>query len=364
MVLADALISIPQTERGGEIAQRGFDYQSCWALSEMLKYELEEKDYVFVFEYHDDVIIFDREDNPQDLTFVQVKTREKHWTPNSLYKATKSDPTSIIAKQFLLQKAFLSYANKAPNLMFVTNASINFPNFGATASFSADCLLSDDQDKLKKAVAEQTQMNRVDIDLSTLKFVQTSLSLLDHITHLKGILSNFLTKKYVAGTSLHIDPLANLLITECGEKAKFKSSDVAGITDLVSKKGFSSKAFNSIIDSLNIDAKVRPSWDNAKSIFSSLNKDAISLIILEGVFSRITIDLNQNKKNPSTVYLDAANALFDKNKLDNDLELYIAETIKSIDADLPSYALALEDSRKKECIVVYSIIQKLLKGEQ
>ncbi|EKT56639.1 hypothetical protein OOC_10421 [Providencia rettgeri Dmel1] len=43
MGLAEALVSIPQSERGGEIAQRGFDYQTCWALSQMLEYELDEK---------------------------------------------------------------------------------------------------------------------------------------------------------------------------------------------------------------------------------------------------------------------------------------------------------------------------------
>ncbi len=31
MGLAETLVSIPQSERGGEIAQRGFDYQTCWA---------------------------------------------------------------------------------------------------------------------------------------------------------------------------------------------------------------------------------------------------------------------------------------------------------------------------------------------
>ena len=39
MGLAEALVGIPQSERGGEIAQRGFDYQTCWALSQMLEYE-------------------------------------------------------------------------------------------------------------------------------------------------------------------------------------------------------------------------------------------------------------------------------------------------------------------------------------
>lgn len=73
MGLAETLVSIPQSERGGEIAQRGFDYQTCWALSQMLEYELDEKNYVFIFEYHDDVLILDDEVSPTQLTFAQVK---------------------------------------------------------------------------------------------------------------------------------------------------------------------------------------------------------------------------------------------------------------------------------------------------
>ncbi|HBB8375235.1 TPA: DUF4297 domain-containing protein, partial [Escherichia coli] len=83
MGLAETLVSIPQSERGGEIAQRGFDYQTCWALSQMLEYELDEKNYVFIFEYHDDVLILDDEVSPTQLTFAQVKTREKHWTAST-----------------------------------------------------------------------------------------------------------------------------------------------------------------------------------------------------------------------------------------------------------------------------------------
>ena len=75
MGLVEALVRIPQSERGGEIAQRGFDYQTCWALSQMLEYELNGKNYVFIFEYHDDILILDDAISPEELTFAQVKTR-------------------------------------------------------------------------------------------------------------------------------------------------------------------------------------------------------------------------------------------------------------------------------------------------
>lgn len=364
MVLGDALINIPQTERGGEIAQTGFDYQSCWALSEMLEYELKGEDYVFIFEYHDDIVIVDCEDNPQDLTFVQVKTRESHWAPTSLYKETVNAPISIIGKQFLLQKKFLSYTPQAPKLRFVTNAAISFPKVGGKTSFHASTLEAKDQASLKKAIAAQAKVAETDIDLSTLKFTQSPLSLHDHLTHLKGKLWNFLSKKYGSSANLYIEALINLLTTECREKSKFKSDGIAEIADLVSKKGFSSKAFNKAIDSLRANDDLRPNWEKAKLLFMSLNTDILQMIRLEGVFSRVCMDISMKEKNPSSKYLDVAASLYNPGKIHLDLSSYITDTIKHIDSLYPAYAMALEKSGKKECIVVYSIIQKLLEGEK
>lgn len=47
MELAKNFIDVPQTERGGEMAQKGFDFLACWALSHMFEYELQGKEYVF-----------------------------------------------------------------------------------------------------------------------------------------------------------------------------------------------------------------------------------------------------------------------------------------------------------------------------
>ena len=79
------------------------------------------------------------------------------------------------------------------------------------------------------------------------------------------------------------------------------------------------------------------------------------------MFSQVCIDLNQNPKNPSTVYLEYAISLYDEASVHSDLKLYVTETMRKIDALCPDYALTLKPG-KKECIVVYSIIQKLFEG--
>lgn len=359
MGLSDALISIPQSERGGEIAQRGFDYQTCWALSEMLEYELNGKDYVFIFEYHDDVVIIDREIDPQHLIFAQVKTRVKPWTAAPLHNNSEKKPISIIGKLFLNQKNFAKYN---PELLFISNAAFNFhPKTGDRAYFSADSIEDKYKDKFRVAIADQVEVSEDDVDLSTLKFVQTSLSLDDHLTHLKGKLCNFLSKRYGSSTNLCPNTLAILLESECRQKSKVSSESITSLADLVLKKGFSSKFFNGVMDSLNTKNKLEPTWEMAKSLLCSLTNDPLQLISLEAAFLQVCMDLNKNTQNPSIVYLEQANDDYDDSKINSDLALYLTESIKNIDARCPDYAMALTLG-KKTCIVVYLIIQKQIEG--
>ncbi|ATY82082.1 TPA: DUF4297 domain-containing protein [Aeromonas veronii] len=361
MGLAEALVDIPQSERGGEIAQRGFDYQACWALSEMLEYELNGKNYVFIFEYHDDVLILDDHSTPQNLTFAQVKTNENHWTASSLSNSTSKKPISIIGKLFVHYKNFIEYS---PKLLFVTNASLNLcGSNGGKSSFRANEIKNEYQIKFKKAIKNQVKLDDSCIDLSVMKFIQSSLSLDDHIIHLKGKLCDFISRKYGDSSILNINALASLLDQECRKKSKVKSADIIDFSDLIARKGFSSQDFNSVLEELNAINKTIPTWEMARQVFHDLHKTSIQLILLQANFSQICIEINQDVNNPTRTYQKYAIAFYDESKINLNLEEYILTTINNIDARCPDYKLALT-SGKKECIVVYSIIQKLLEGNK
>lgn len=361
MGLVEALVRIPQSERGGEIAQRGFDYQTCWALSQMLEYELDGKNYVFIFEYHDDILILDDAISPEELTFAQVKTREKHWTASLLSSSTKTKPVSIIGKLFIHHKNFSDYS---PKLLFITNASFNLcDENGGKSSFRADEVKDEYKTSFTEAIKDQIKLDESSIDLSVMRFVQSSLSLDDHITHLKGKLCDFLSRKFGDTSTLSINALASLLEKECRNRSKVKSADIIDFSDLISRKGFSSMSLNRVLDSLNVSNSMKPNWDKAKSLFTDLKKSSFEMIKLEASFTQVCIDLNRNSKNPSSVYLEYALSLYDEARIHANLESYIAETTHNIDSLCTDYALTL-NSGKKECIVVYSIIQKLFEGDE
>lgn len=360
MGLAEALVHIPQSERGGEIAQRGFDYQACWALSEMLEYELNGKSYVFIFEYHDDVLILDDISAPKDLTFAQVKTNESHWTASSLSNSTSKKPISIIGKLFIHYKDFIEYS---PQLLFVTNAALKLcDSNGGKSCFGAHEVKKEHQAKFKKAIIDQANLDDSCIDLSVMKFIQSSLSLDDHITHLKGKLCNFISKKYGEGSTLNVNALASLLDQECRSKSKVKSADIINFSDLIARKGFSSQDLNSVLDSLNASNKAIPTWEMAEPVFHDLGKTSLQLITLQATFLQVCIEINQGIKNPSRIYQKIAIELYDEQKIHLNLNKYVIATMDKIDACCPDYKLALTTG-KKECIIIYSIIQMLLKGD-
>lgn len=360
MDLAEALISIPQTERGGEIAQQGFDYQSCWALSEMLEYELKGNNYVFVFEYHDDIVILDNEVNPKKLIFAQVKTRDKHWTASNLYSTSKKKPVSIIGKLYQHKKKFSQYS---PKLLFVTNATFGFhPKIGSKTYFKATSVEKSLQDKFVESILSQVDISEV--DLYDLEFIQSSLSLEDHMVHLMGKLCKFLSDKYGSDYTLNANSLSVVLESTCREKSKFNSSSISSFEDLVDKKGFSSKAFNDIIDNINKNNQLKPTWDKAKSIFSSLGKDIIEMIKLESIFVQTCMDITKSTTHPCSVYLKYANTLYNQSKTEVVVSSSLQKIISNIDELCPDYSLALT-AEKKECIIVYSIIKNLLEeGEK
>lgn len=152
------------------------------------------------------------------------------------------------------------------------------------------------QTSFKKAIKDQVKLDDSSIDLSVMRFVQSSLSLDDHITHLKGKLCDFLSKKFGDSISLSVNALASLLEQACREKSKVKSADIINFPELISRKGFSSEALNGVLDSLNASNSLKPDWDKASPLFNDLGKTSLQLIILQAMFSQVCIDLNQNKK--------------------------------------------------------------------
>ncbi|OJA07216.1 DUF4297 domain-containing protein [Halomonas sp. QHL1] len=348
MELAKALIQVPQTERGGEIAQRGLDFQACWALSHMLEYELEGKEYVFVFEYHDDVLILDSEFNPQKVIFAQVKTNEKPWTLSKLISSTKEKPISFIGKLFEHRSKFVG---SNVELMFVSNAYFNFDERNR---FSANELKEAHKENIVCRVSEQV-ISSSKLELSKLIFLTSDLSLEGHASHLKGKICDFFENYFHEEMEINPALFARTLESACRDRAKVRSSDIKDFDELIKRKGFTSTFLKDTLRQIKITKLLQPTWQYANPIFCEVGKGAFQLLSLQATFSRVSIALKQTNS-AERIYLEKASALFDKQRVEESITLYIMYVIESLKKSVPEYSLALTDEQK-ECLVVYSIIK-------
>lgn len=354
MTLREALIEVPQTERGGELALRGLDFQACWALTVLLENLLRNVLCAVVFEHHDDVLVLDCDEDPKEVFFAQVKTSEKNWPWGRLLNPSKDNPISILAKLFSHKKNFLNYQI---GFKFVTNASFSF---NGSSRFSAAELLQKEKDAICKKVYAQIGVD-ISEDLSKLEFIRSDLSLEDHDVHLRGKICDF-TEQYLNG-SLDLNPmaLARMLESECRKRSKLSSSGCVNYAQLIEKKGFSTNNIKNIIVKIADGRLSEPAWETVSTILDKeLNKRPIEIVVLKSVYNRVVAKIKMNSCVENSFY-NLVLLSIDKELFISDVKSCVANVLSNISLMKPVFSDALECA-DKECIVLYAGL-KLLIGD-
>lgn len=273
MNLADALIHVSQDERGGEIAIRGFEYQRCWAIDELLNRHKKNELYVFIPEYHDDILILNSSVSPTMATFAQVKTRDTHWTLTPLIKSDSDGKLSYLSKLFKHKYDFSSYKT---DLTFITNALFKFFD---KYEFNADELKTPEKDKVLAAVKAQLP-GFSSPDLSSLKFKTSNLSLLDYDAHLLGK-----TVEYLEDTknSEVISAMAfkRTLVEIFEKKTRVSSREIKSFHELIEKKGISNELISDLILEIKSLKNSFPDWEKISLLLSVLHKDEFEKLTLK-----------------------------------------------------------------------------------
>ncbi|MEA4849129.1 MAG: dsDNA nuclease domain-containing protein, partial [Clostridiaceae bacterium] len=126
MDLRETIIKQKPRDNSGSRSANRFEYQKNWALCKLLELYLTRKDYLLIFEYHDDIIILDSEVNPQKVEFYQVKTKDhSEWTLNDLISSSKAKRKiipSILSKMYINK---LNFPSSTQSLNLVSNQKYN-----------------------------------------------------------------------------------------------------------------------------------------------------------------------------------------------------------------------------------------------
>lgn len=304
------LITVSQTETAGSRSPARFAYQRNWALAELIEYHLDGRDYVFAFEFHDDILILDSEAAPSNLQFVQVKTKTtgQKWSVHELTKSEKGkngnpDKLSIIGKLYENKNNFSQHTSQ---LRFVTNAYFSFV---APAPLTiANQLEKKDQDKITGAV--QAQLGASPVDLSSLQLEQSSLSVDDHEKHIRGILHNFFEKLFGNEHRIPISPWYQSISDQIKVKNNYPSGQIKSFDDLIRNKCITKSQIEDFLQRVSRSHSSSDNWDIIKSQLQTEGATLQEIIKLHRGWQKYTTDrLDYNNNVLKSLEADIANAV-------------------------------------------------------
>ncbi|CAE6753449.1 DUF4297 domain-containing protein [Nitrospira defluvii] len=200
MSLKHILSSRPPRETSGSSAANRFDFQKDWVVCEILELHRSKEDYSILCDYHEDVVILDKETDPQFAEFCQIKTSTgKNWNTKQLIsRPSKGTGTSILGR---LYSNYLMAPGNTSGLHFISNAQFDVELKNGKGSLSCTSIGCGE--------LSEAELTKINTALGTEKGVTcefpappplflkvTPLSVQDHSAHTKGKVAEFLEELF------------------------------------------------------------------------------------------------------------------------------------------------------------------------
>ncbi|MEY0834953.1 dsDNA nuclease domain-containing protein [Providencia alcalifaciens] len=354
MALSDALLTVDQAERGGENALRGFTYQASWGIDYLLEKQKEKATYLFLFEYHDDILVLNSSKSPTSAEFIQVKTKKDgKWTLPAIVNATKAKPKSFVAK---LYNHFYQFVGHEIYMVLLSNAGFDFLNDNNEKGSDLSC-----EHKNLIITKVQEQLNtKNEVPLNKIKFKTSELSLLDPNSHLYGKVAVFLNSYFGDEHGINPTSFTNLLIKKCNEKVCIASSEIKTFEDLAQKKGISSEFITDLLSELIASIKMTPEWEHVCLLLDPF-ESPYERIKLQAVFRRISINvLNVN----SVYYFYFLKTQSTLKSIESYRDIPVRDLFSTLETTITEGEgdFSLLNQEEKFMIAIYAVIKLTFKG--
>lgn len=334
MAIKDKLISNKPREIAGSRTRNRYNFQINWSLYQLLDMHESQNDYLFIFDYHEDLLIMESESNPQQINFYQIKgKRGKQWTLGELIKANKDKEgnplLSIIGKLYACKSKFPGTAS----LNFVSNACFNIKmEEKSSPSLSKDkiCIIelnSKDKDRIASTLKKEFSLENDPIyeDITFLNV--TSLSLEQSDTHTRGRLTEFLDRKYPENQGkLPISVIYNHLFKEVDRRTSVYNP-INTFDDLIKEKGIGKTLFDSWLETMFLSKDFDKIWEDINAELRTETWSFGERRRLKATFDSYEID----SKNPNNEIIKLIRKKVSKVLLEVDMEC------KASDASLSEY---------------------------
>lgn len=233
--LKQKLQTTSQREDSGAQTNSRYHYQALCGLVLVLERHQLDGDYALVFEYHDDIALFDDKTLPKSVQFYQVKSKKSGtWTPAALTK--RASKNGVKSHSFLgkMYENVVAFGDSVESSTFVSNAPANFAPSGKQKFCLSECSSKDLKAITQKLEAEFTGADTIKSEL--LWVSQTDLSLADADTHAKGKLDAFVVAN-LGEVEFSLAALFKAVSDECDRKSRAADVDFTNFDDVVLRRG-------------------------------------------------------------------------------------------------------------------------------
>lgn len=274
MNLKDIILNIKPREESGSSTSGKYDYQKDLSLFLLLKKHESLDDYVFLFDFHEDLLILDSASEPLKIDFYQIKSKNSgQWTIRNFTKAEK-DKLSIIGKLYNNKVNFEEHVN---SLNFISNANYSFKDLkdGSKSNqreeITADLLDSKDLESIDSSITKEHSLTSS--EFQTLGAFHVSiLSNKDSGTHCVGEL-NRLINILNPENSINSELAYKQIINEISRKTRTTISDksINNLNDLIELKGISKSLFIEYLKQAGLYRSINDEWTEVKSSLEACN---------------------------------------------------------------------------------------------
>lgn len=317
MKLEHQLLKTKPREEAGSKTSRKYTFQKNLSLLLLIEQHDKREDYVFLFDFHDDLAILDSSKNPTLIDFYQIKSKDKgNWTITKLTKA-ENKKLSILGKLFLNKIKFSDYTK---SLNFITNANFSFLDLkDGTLSTSKTKIIATDMDDKDictcntRIQTEHKLDNNPEFEKNT-QFHVTILSNKDSSTHCIGSLSTLIdsiNKDNKINPVLAYNQIINEITRKTGSTVEDKSFN--HLSQLIKLKGITKSQFISYLEKAGLYKSVEEEWNEINFVLINCGLGFVELtkykkswrdIYLTEIRNPNSIPLQELKDKINRIYQD------------------------------------------------------------
>lgn len=328
MSLTEKFKKVKPRENAGSMASNRFDFQKNWAICKLIELTNSNIDFLLAFEYHEDIIVLDSGNNPTQIDFYQIKTKDKgsYSLKNILTKKKlkNGDGGSILGKLYLNK---INFDVETKSLNIVSNTKFNLKSLQENQTFICCSELHEDEKKeIENSLKSELSIEWLEEFLNIIFFHTSELTVEHHNEITKDKLNRLIEKLYNTGVKYNPSLAYRTIFDEVNRRNNLER-EIHTYEELVNYKSISKADFETM---LKIVVSEPDKLDLLKNkLFNLLDAEKISLLLRK--------KYSEAWKDVQIQYLSLSNDFFNqcvevvKKVIDDNIEKLDGSLLESLD---------------------------------